>query len=184
MTEAIKPLTPKAQRTREALLNAGRNAIGVHGVSNANVMEICETAKIGRTSFYTYFDSIDKLVAEIAEAAAKSLKQQFDDMHQDHPRGLERLEACLDMILTVAIQQPETALLITALADTSGDIRQMIETEIDAELSADKICASKRHILTPYLFTTTIALSRAIASGGLPADLSPELVKAMMRACR
>lgn len=183
MTETHITLTPKARRTRDALLNAGRNAIGVHGVSNANVMEICATAKVGRTSFYTYFDDLDQLVTEIAEAATQDLKAQFDDVHQNLPRGLQRLEACLGMILEVAIEQPETALLITSLADTSSEIKRTIETEIDAELQAAGQNASKRHILTSYLFTSTTAIARALASGTIDAKLAPDMVKALMRAC-
>lgn len=176
-------LTPKALRTRTALLEAGKIAIGANGVSNANVMDICETAKVGRTSFYTYFDDLDQLVTEVAEATTQDLKGQFDIVHQNLPRGLKRLEACLGMILKVAVEQPETALLITSLADTSSEIKRTIETEIDTELQAAGQNTPRRHILTSYLFTSTTAVARALASGAMDAKLAPDMVKALMRAC-
>lgn len=162
-------LTPKARRTRALLLEAGHKLTGRHGRAGFNVMMVCAEAGVGRTSFYTYFEDVDGLVDAVALTAAKEIKTRFDNLHSDLPRGRARLKACLKMILTLAVEDPDTVMLLTSLAASSGEVRDLLMSEITAELSA----ANDPPIqdvagLSEFLTITTLALARQFAEQRLP----------------
>ena len=164
-------LTPKAHRTRASLLEAGRKLTGIHGAAGVNVMAVCAEAGIGRTSFYNYFDDVEGLVAAVATEAARKIKDKFDNTHSGQARGRKRLKACLKMILTLAVEDPDTALLLTSLAQSSPEVGDLLSSEIHAELTA----ANDRRIeniagLSGFLATTTLALARHFAEGKLAPD--------------
>ena len=72
-------LTPKARRTRAALIKAAKSLIGREGTAGVNVMTACAEANVGRTSFYNYFEDIDVLIAAVAFEAAADIKARFDE---------------------------------------------------------------------------------------------------------
>ena len=90
MNANFEDLTPKARRTRLALLEAARVELGNRGVAGVTVMAVCERAGIGRTSFYNYFEDTGALVSTVAEEAAKDVKERFDALHSGVPRGRKR----------------------------------------------------------------------------------------------
>jgi len=183
-------LTPKARRTRASLIEAARVAIGKKGVLGVTVLEVCEAAEVGRTSFYNYFDDADQLVMSVVQDSAQSLKEQFDALHEGMPRGLGRLERCLQMILTLAVDDQETALLITSLSqsiDTKPDLLfQEINQELEGANQAGELNLSKEHrmSLSQFLSISTMAICRDLALGRLSQDQIKSQVKHMLNACR
>jgi AcrR family transcriptional regulator len=175
-----EPLTPKARRTRAALLDATRQIVGETGVAAATVQAICARAGIGRTSYYNYFDDAPAAVAEVAEAAGQEIRTAFDALHGAQPRGLDRLATCLEMILTIARDDPPRALLLTALAQSDDTLPNMLTAEIAAELTGAGLTARP---IAPFIALSTLALSRRIAEGKLTADL-PALTALLMAPCR
>ena len=166
MQSDFADLTPKARRTRASLLDAGRRLYGLHGVAGVNVMSVCAEAGVGRTSFYNYFDDVEGLVGTLALDAAKDMKAKFDHLHSDQPRGRKRLRACLKMILTLAVEEPATALLVTSLAQSSPKVGDLLSTEIHAELSAESdLSIEDVQGLTEFLSIATFALTRELAEG-------------------
>ena len=121
MTIAPADLTPKARRTRSALLSAARAEIGRSGVPGVTVMAVCARAEVGRTSFYNYFEDVEALVSAVAIEVAEEIKERFDRLHQDMPRGRARLEACLGMILETAVSDSETTRLLVSLSGVIPD---------------------------------------------------------------
>lgn len=159
------PATTKSQRTRQALLDATWALIGRDGVGAATVMAICEHAGIGRTSFYTYFPSAEEVIAEIADHAGQTFKTRFDTAHAGKSRGLERLSACLTMILTLSTDDRELALTLTSLAETDPALPELLAQEIAAELighgQSPSQAISKASAITPM----TLSLLRQTALG-------------------
>lgn len=168
MKPAPANLTPKARRTRASLLEAGQRLMGRHGTAGVNVMAVCAEAVVGRTSFYNYFNDVDELLEAVAMEAAAGIRAKFDHLHADQPRGRVRLKACLRMILCLAVEDAETALLLTALAEAIPDVRGLVCAEIHAELSAigdPKI--EDVEGLSSFLSITILALARQFAEGQL-----------------
>ena len=181
-------LTPKARRTRAALVNAARNILGTKGVSGLTVMAVCDAADVGRTSFYNYFPDVDSLVESVGTTTAEGIKTDFDDLHAEMPRGLDRLRRCLTMVLRIAADDPETALLLTSLAMDSPTISDLLRHEIKQELMGAvksgslNLNRTRAEHLAHHLTLTTLATCREIARGTLSGTQIDEHVGFMMRA--
>ncbi len=190
LSRAETDLTPKAKRTRAALVSAARTLIGEKGATSLTVMEVCDVAGVGRTSFYNYFNDADALIEAVAVFAAEAVKDEFNALHEDVPRGLERLQQCLTMVLNIAADDPETALLITALAQSTSAIPYLLRYEITQELkgavNAGSISwsAPKSDALAQFLTLSTLAICREIALGKLPKDQIAAHVGIMIGACK
>lgn len=184
MNANFEDLTPKARRTRLALLEAARVELGNRGVAGVTVMAVCERAGIGRTSFYNYFEDTGALVSTVAEEAAKDVKERFDALHSGVPRGRKRLEACLRMILDTAANDSEAILLVTSLANSAPKIMELLRAEISAELAAfARVPAKDQPVLVDHLTQTVLALAHQMAIGNLAKESVDCHVEFMMRAC-
>lgn len=177
-------LTPKARRTRSALLDAAKSELGNRGVAGVTVMGVCERAGVGRTSFYNYFGDAEELVSIVAQESARDIKERFDHLHADIPRGRNRLEACLRMILKVAKSEPEIIRLIVTLSSSTPEITNLLHEEILAEVSAFvAVTDEEKQVLVGYLAQTVLALARELAMGELLEKDIDRYVGYMMKAC-
>ena len=61
---------PRRDRTRDALLNAGRSLFAHRDVDGVSVDEIVEAAAVAKGSFYNHFADKDVFAREIAASAA------------------------------------------------------------------------------------------------------------------
>jgi AcrR family transcriptional regulator len=175
-------LTPKAHRTRASLLVAGRRLVGLHGKAGVNVMAVCAEAGVGRTSFYKYFEDVEGLLEAVVLEVAGDIKASFDHLHSEQPRGRTRLKACLKMILSVAVEEPETALLLTTLAQTTPEIEGLIRSEIKAELSAESDPSIEDVAgLSGFLSITILALARQFSEGKLAEDSVDQHLRRLLR---
>lgn len=184
MARPIENLTPKARKTRADILFAARNIIGRNGIEGVNVMTVCEVAHVGRTSFYNYFTDTDELISAVAIEAANRIKAHFDTLHQDEPRGMSRLRACLEMILHIGTEDPETALLLTSLTRGDRAIRHLLHAEIRAELASEgALQRADLKTTADFLSLSVLAVLREIAEGGLQKGQVNRLVELMLTAC-
>ncbi len=184
MSADIEDLTPKARRTRSALLDAARTELAQRGIDGVTVMAVCERASVGRTSFYNYFEDADALVSTVAQETAIEIKDRFAILHSDVPRGFVRLEACLRMILETAADDPEAILLVTSLSNSVPEIIELLHTEISAELAAiASVPEEDRPALVSYLAQTVLGLAHQMALGNLTKNSIDRHIKFMMRAC-
>lgn len=190
LVKSASDLTPKARQTRTSLIKAARTVIGEKGVSGVRVMEVSEAADVGRTSFYNYFVDSDDLVAAVIEEAAQSLKDRFDALHRGVPRGLQRLELCLEMILALAADEKETAMLITSLFQFNGTKPDLLHNEIEQELQGAfrngelSLTDDYRRSLTQFVEVSTMAICREIALGRMKRDEIAVQVTIILNACR
>jgi AcrR family transcriptional regulator len=93
--EAVAKLTPRAQRTRAALMAAGRSIFERDGFHNARITDIAEQAGVAHGTFYTYFDSKEAILLAIADELLDSVLNQRRAKHyaeSARPTAYERLE--------------------------------------------------------------------------------------------
>lgn len=74
MPALASELTPKAKHIHAALFCAARQMLGQKGKQGVTVMNVCEHAGVGRTSFYNYFQDVDDLITSIAEETGRAVK--------------------------------------------------------------------------------------------------------------
>lgn len=190
MVKSPDELTPKARRTRAALLSAASTVIGEKGAAGLTVIEVCDVAGVGRTSFYTYFDDLESLTESVARFAAENIRSTFDATHRGLPRGLDRLGKCLEMILRLAVDDPRMALMLTSLADDTRVITDLLQQEIRNELVAAKAAegapctdVSMRSQVN-FLTFSVLAICRHIALGNIPKNQISAHTALLLSTCR
>ena len=147
-------------------------------------MGVCESAGVGRTSFYNYFEDTEALVSVVAQEAARDIKERFDFLHKNVPRGRDRLKACLGMILKTATDEPQVIRVAASLSTSVPEIMKPLQTEILAELSVFTVSPEEDQlVLGQYLARTVLALAHQLALGNLPKHDIDRHVEYMMRAC-
>ncbi|MCB0081932.1 MAG: TetR/AcrR family transcriptional regulator, partial [Caldilineaceae bacterium] len=152
------------------------------------VMAGCQRAGVGRTSFYNYFADVPDLLRTVIDETGQAVQAQFEALHGERRRGIERLERCLQMVLQLATNDPEFGLVLTALATSYPETADLLREQIHLELSAageagvlpslQGECAAQANFLT----TTTLAVARDLAAGRLDAELSEVYAGYLMHA--
>jgi len=128
--------TKKGFRSRQAILAHTSQLLGDFGPAAVTVSGICEAAKISRSAFYNYFTSAEDAVDVMAKNFAENITKQFAKLHQDHPRGIERLAYCLRFIQETATQDPEWGKLIVQIQQVSPDVEAKLVEQINEEVKA------------------------------------------------
>lgn len=180
-------LTPKAQRTRKAIIDAARKLVGLEGIEGVTVLSVCKKANVGRTSFYNYFSDTQPLLETLASEVGEELKVRFEAIHGEMDRGLERLQRCIFVLLQKAMSDPELGLLITALARNYPEFSQMLEQQIRIELEAAiankdvRLSPTEVDIIINYLTVSLLALMRHFAAKPIPVTDVDTYVQCLMQ---
>ena len=81
----------KGYVARTALLDAGLELIAKHGVNGFSIGQLCDAADIKRTSFYTYFKTIEDLIEELSQREESAFDERFERMFGSLQPGVIRL---------------------------------------------------------------------------------------------
>jgi AcrR family transcriptional regulator len=85
--EAPPQLTAARQRTRQALIDAGREVFVQRGYHGTRVDDIAEAAGVSHGTFYRYFDSTEHLAHLLAAEAMVHVSVAFSDVATVSPGG-------------------------------------------------------------------------------------------------
>jgi AcrR family transcriptional regulator len=66
--KSAAPITGRGRRTRAALIRAGREAFEEQGFDAVRIDDVCARAGVSHGTFYTYFDSKQRLFREVVAA--------------------------------------------------------------------------------------------------------------------
>jgi AcrR family transcriptional regulator len=85
----VIPLTPRGQRTRQALLDAAERVFGELGFHNAGIVEITQKANVALGTFYLYFPDKRAIFRDLVQ----TLNEELRAFIRERVRGLDdRLE--------------------------------------------------------------------------------------------
>ena len=68
----------RSLNTRRAILRAAARSFSEQDFDSTTVEEICAAAGVGRSTFYLYFDSKERLLIELARATARGVSSEVD----------------------------------------------------------------------------------------------------------
>lgn len=128
--------TKKGFRARQSILAHASQLLGDFGPAAVTVSAICEAAQISRSAFYNYFASAEDAVDVLGKTFVEEITEQFDRLHQDRPRGLERLAYCLRFIQEMAARDPEWGKLIIQIQGVSPEVEAKLVQEVGQEIKA------------------------------------------------
>lgn len=86
----------KGFQARNALFDAAVPLIAEHGVTGFSINDLCKKANLKRTSFYTYFSSLETLVDELSKREDAEFEKTIEREFGAVEPGIQRL--CLNML--------------------------------------------------------------------------------------
>lgn len=132
------------ERIRSALLDAGREHFSRYGLEKTTVAELADAAGIATGSFYSFFDSKERLYLAVLEAEADDVYGRALDALQQP----EAPQAAVVAFMQSFFEYAETEPLIRRLLE--GDYRdRLVEATTEEERQAAK--EEKVAILAPFV---------------------------------
>jgi AcrR family transcriptional regulator len=100
---------PRAQRTRAALIGAGRRLYSRRPVDAVTVDEIVQAAEVGKGSFYNHFADREALVRVIAAEIRATVEAAVGRANTGFEDPARRLARAVCVYLRYALDEPEAA---------------------------------------------------------------------------
>jgi AcrR family transcriptional regulator len=186
---AATKLEPKAdrrwERTRAALLNAGRTLFAARDVEGVTVDQIVTVADVAKGSFYNHFVDKDVFAREIASSVRKQAEQLVDQANAGIDDPATHLARALCVFMRFAIEHRESAQVLWRLnsgatmvdAPINRNLRdnvlrgitqqrfKHVDLEAAVLLVMGVIVISLRHALEERLVTPPIDVAKGMAAG-------------------
>jgi AcrR family transcriptional regulator len=180
---------PRRDRTREALLRAGRALFAERDVDGVSVDEIVEAAAVAKGSFYNHFADKDVFAREIAAAARREVEARVNEVNAGVQDPALALARALCVFVRFAMEHRDSARTLwrlntgATLVDAPINrglvdvVQQGIETgdfkPVDVEtgvlLVMGIIVITLRHMFEERIRTGPSAIARHMAAGLLRA---------------
>lgn len=138
----IRIKSQKGARNRTLILDTALEIIGENGLNVLTVGGLCRAANIKRTSFYTYFQSIDQLMDVLSEREFLKFENAFQADHPNTKWGIDRFIKTTLFIFKCVIEEPDFSGRIAALlkyhstsmvafiGEIRSDVNSLIETDV------------------------------------------------------
>jgi len=97
---AINPKDPRANRSRQALLEAGIEVLLQN--PNASLTEVAAFAGVGRATLYRHFKTRDQLIHELALESLALTDSAMEPIKAQNLKGREAIEAMLFAVMPLA----------------------------------------------------------------------------------
>jgi AcrR family transcriptional regulator len=186
---ATTKLEPKAdrrwERTRAALLNAGRTLFAARDIDGITVDQIVAAADVAKGSFYNHFVDKDVFAREIASSVRKQAEQLVDQVNAGIEDPATHLARALCVFMQFAIEHRESAQVLWRLnsgatmvdAPINRNLRDNVQRGISQQrfkhvdleaavlLVMGVIVISLRHALEERLVTPPIDVAKGMAAG-------------------
>jgi AcrR family transcriptional regulator len=101
--------SPRAERTRAALIAAGRRLFCERPVDAVTVDDIVQTAEVGKGSFYNHFTDRDALVRAVSGEIRASIERAVEHANASVEDPARRLARACCTYLRFALDEPERA---------------------------------------------------------------------------
>lgn len=106
---------PRAERTRAALIGAGRRLFSEHPVDAVTVDDIVQAAEVGKGSFYNHFADREGLVRAISGQIRASIESAVDRANADETDLARRMARAVCIYLRYAVDEPEPARVLVRI---------------------------------------------------------------------
>jgi AcrR family transcriptional regulator len=112
----------RQQRTRAALVAAGRQLIAEKGPDALTIADVASMADVGFGTFYGYFDSKDALLDAVIDQVLEEIGQRNDALTAGLDDPALVVAVAVRNSMRMALEQPQLAALVVRLG-FSGDTR-------------------------------------------------------------
>jgi AcrR family transcriptional regulator len=190
----------RRDRTREALLRAGRSLLAKRTVDGVSVDEIVAAAAVAKGSFYNHFADKDVFAREIGSAVRRQVENAINTANEGLDDPAQCIARGLCVFMRFAIEHRDSAQVLwrfhsgATMADApiNRGLRALVERGIETErfkhvdiesgvlLVIGVIVIALRHAFEERLTTAPAELAQHMASGllralGIPAAQAERL---------
>ena len=200
LDKAAPKTDPRWERTRAALMSAGRTLFASRDVEGVTVDQIVATAEVAKGSFYNHFVDKDVFAREIASSVRRQAEQAVNEANANINDPAAHLARALCVFMRFAIEHRESAQVLWRLnsgatmvdAPINRNLRnnvqegitqqrfKHVDIEVAVLLVMGTIVISLRHALEERLVTPPIDIAKGMAAGllrslGVPAGQADRL---------
>lgn len=151
----------KRERTRRALLDAGRALIAERGVAGLRIQEITEHADVALGSFYNYFPSKEELVEAVVAESLSSLAAATLPVDWADADPAEVVAAANIRFVRLAGKDPDFARLVVNLVH--ADDLFLAATHPYARVALERGIANGRFVIADVEVALTAIIGAALA---------------------
>ncbi|MDP6437885.1 MAG: TetR/AcrR family transcriptional regulator [Gammaproteobacteria bacterium] len=163
-------------RTRERLLEGGREAFAANGVEATTVLEIVRYAGVSQPSFYNHFESKHELAREIASEFFRKDRQTKQLIFEQIDDPAVAIAINIGQTLSIAMTDPvigwtlvKSETLRELVVSSSAD--PLVEM-ISAGVSKGRFCVDSAHTVALVIRGATLAVVQDMLSGTADDDAS------------
>lgn len=132
----------KGLRNHTLIMDTAVEILGDDGINMLTVGHLCRRADIKRTSFYTYFQSIEHLLDELAVREFTKFENAFEENHPDTKWGIDRFVKTTRYMFKCVIDEPEFSprfarllkyhppSMTAFIGEIRNDVNSLIETGV------------------------------------------------------
>lgn len=155
---------PRVERTRAALVAAGRRLFSERPVDAVTVDEIVQAAAVGKGSFYNHFPDREALVRAVSAQIRLSVEGAIGEANADEPDPARRVVRAVCCYLRYAVDEPEPA---RVLVRVHGG-----HTSLDAPLNRGLVEDMERGLASGRFAVPTIEAGVLFAFGVVQLSLA------------
>ncbi len=121
--------TPKSDRTRAAILEAGVDCLTLHGFHGATLIKVAEIAGLTRGAVQYYFKSAIDVHLALAEYVGGRIWDSYEERAAHPPAGRDRIEFAIDLVASPSEDRYRIARLeLVAAARTIPPLAAALES--------------------------------------------------------
>ncbi|MEV6336135.1 TetR/AcrR family transcriptional regulator [Nocardia vinacea] len=178
--DAVNARARGALRTRAALIQSGRQALGSGRAERLGIADLARHAGVAAGSFYNHFRGKDELLALVIAEVVEDLARILDNAAAGIDEPVELVRAQVRALGALGVADPDTAAIVLAtryrILD-NPDIRSRLSSGIRAGLSAG--CFHVHDVGAALDLTCGVVLAILRTSRRDPAALTAEWIETL-----
>lgn len=179
---------PRAERTRAALIAAGRRLYSERPVDAVTVDDIVQAAGVGKGSFYNHFTDRDALVRAISGEIRSRVEHAITQANAGVTDPARRLSRAVCSYLRFAVDAPESAGVLVRIhsghTSLSAPLNRGLVEDIETGLSSGRFTVATVEAGVLYVMgVTQLALMRVVQepTPGVAVSLSQQMCALTLR---
>lgn len=133
---------PRTERTRAALVAAGRRLFSERPVDAVTVDDIVQAAEVGKGSFYNHFPDREALVRAVSAQIRLSVEGAIGEANADEPDPARRVVRAVCCYLRYAVDEPEPARVLVRVhsghASMDAPLNRGLVEDMESGLSSGR----------------------------------------------
>jgi AcrR family transcriptional regulator len=179
---------PRAERTRAALIGAGRQLYSQRPVDAVTVDEIVQAAAVGKGSFYNHFADRDALVRAISSEIRAAVEAAVTQANADVQDPARRMARAVCTYLRFALERDESAGVLVRIhsghTSLTAPLNRGLVADIEAGLASGRFAVATVEAGVLFVLgVTQLALVRVVQepSPAFAVSLSQQMCGLILR---